>query len=113
MSNLKAYIQVWRIPAVVRPAPTPVELSLDHEHVLTLDAAPMQVVRKVLDMLLALIRALSKLDEPAGSDLETWESLVLHCKTLESSANDLVAGTITVLCSVDSICRGEFTFFKV
>ena len=51
-----------------------------------------QVVRKVLDMLLALIRALSKIDEPSGSDLEGWESLVFHCRTLETSTNDLVAG---------------------
>ena len=71
----------------------------------------MQVVRKVLDMLIALIRALSKMDEPAGSDLETWESLVFHCKTLETSANDLVAGTITVSCLVTSIRRGQVTFF--
>ena len=51
-----------------------------------------QVVRKVLDMLLALIRALSKMDEPSGSDLDSWESLVFHCRTLETSTNDLVAG---------------------
>ena len=43
-------------------------------------------------MLLALIRALSKMPEPAGPELETWESLVFHCKTLEVSANDLIAG---------------------
>ena len=51
-----------------------------------------QVVRKVLDMLLALIRALSKMNEPSGADLEGWESLVFHCRTLETSTNDLVAG---------------------
>ncbi len=49
-------------------------------------------MRQVLDMLLALIRALSKMPEPAGPELETWESLVFHCKTLETSTNDLVAG---------------------
>ncbi len=46
-------------------------------------------------MLLALIRALSKMPEPSGPELETWESLVFHCKTLETSANDLVAGATT------------------
>ena len=46
-------------------------------------------------MLLALIRALSKMPEPAGPELETWESLVFHCKTLETSTNDLVAGDVT------------------
>ena len=51
-----------------------------------------QVVRKVLNMLLALIRALSKMNEPSGSDLDSWESLVFHCRTLEASTNDLVAG---------------------
>ncbi len=62
-----------------------------------------QVVRKVLDMLLALIRALSKLEEPAGSELEAWESLVFHCKTLETSTNDLVAGASALLVAVHSV----------
>lgn len=61
----------------------------------------------MLDMLLALIRALSKMPEPAGPELETWESLVFHCKTLEVSANDLVAGALhstrkhTISCSLN------------
>lgn len=63
----------------------------------------MQVVRKVLDMLLALIRALSKLDEPAGPELEGWESLVFHCKMLENSTNDLVAGTPALLDTVQFV----------
>ena len=63
----------------------------------------MQVVRKVLDMLLALIRALSKLDEPAGPELEGWESLVFHCKMLETCTNDLVAGTPALPVTVDFV----------
>jgi hypothetical protein len=62
-----------------------------------------QVVRKVLDMLLALIRALSKLDEPAGPELEDWESLVFHCKMLETCTNDLVAGTPALPVTVDFV----------
>ena len=50
---------------------------------------------EVLNLLLALIRALSKM-EPLGPDLETWESLVFHCRTLETSTNDLVAGAATL-----------------
>ena len=70
--------------AVITPAPRTVALT-------ALEVLA-QVVRKVLDMLLALIRALSKMSEPSGADLEGWESLVFHCKTLETSTNDLVAG---------------------
>ena len=61
-------------------------------------------MRQVLDMLLALIRALSKMAEPTGPELETWESLVFHCKTLETSTNDLVAGAATF-----PLCLGMVT----
>ena len=67
-----------------------------------------QVVRKVMDLLLALIRALSKMDEPTGAELESWESLAFHCKTLKTAANDLVAGvtwssSAWELCSMPSL----------
>lgn len=51
-----------------------------------------QVAGELVSMLSAVIKMLLEGPMPMGEDLEGWESVAFHCKTLETTANDLVAG---------------------
>lgn len=45
-----------------------------------------------MDMLSAVIKVLLRGAVPVGHDVESWESVGFHCKNLEVTTNDLVAG---------------------
>ena len=51
------------------------------------------MIGQVVQMLNTVIRILLRGAVPVGEELESWESVGFHCKNLETTANDLVAGT--------------------
>jgi hypothetical protein len=53
-----------------------------------------QVIGLLVEMLNTVIRILLRGVVPVGEDLQSWESVGFHCKNLETTVNDLVAGDL-------------------